>query len=172
MKRVTGVDLLSDLSEFFGSFGDMADGIRERAERVGELMADRRVTTFLVVTAPQRDPIDEAIFFIRRLRESAMPFGGAIANRVHDQDALTAGSGDVAGDLEALLGAGLGRKVARNFADFRLLAERDHEAIERLRQELRGEPLVLVPHLEDDVHDLSGLAAMNEHLFAPDTVRA
>jgi anion-transporting ArsA/GET3 family ATPase len=51
MKRVTGVDLLSDLSEFFGSFGDMADGIRERAERVGELMADRRVTTFLVVTA-------------------------------------------------------------------------------------------------------------------------
>src|SRR5947209_3748211 len=38
LKRVTGVDVLTDLSEFFTSFGDMATGMRERAERVGELL--------------------------------------------------------------------------------------------------------------------------------------
>ena len=31
---------------------------------------------------------------------------------------------------------------------------------------------MLVPHLDDDVHDIDGLRAMNEHLFAPDTVQA
>ena len=42
----------SDLSEFFTSFGDMADGFRERAERVDALIADSR-TTFILVTSPR-----------------------------------------------------------------------------------------------------------------------
>jgi anion-transporting ArsA/GET3 family ATPase len=170
LKRVTGVDLLRDLSEFFNSFGDMAEGIQERAERVGQLLGDRR-TAFLVVTSPQRDSIDEAIFFRRRLREGRMPFGGAIVNRVVDQELLE-GDGDVEDDLTALLGDKLGSKVLRNYRDYRELAGRDRESIERLRHEVGGDPLVLVPHLDDDVHDMSGLRAMNAHLFAPETVSA
>jgi anion-transporting ArsA/GET3 family ATPase len=170
LKRVTGVDLLRDVSEFFNSFGDMAQGIQERAERVGELLGDRR-TTFLVVTSPQRDSIDEAIFFRRRLRDGGMPFGGAIVNRVHDQE-LAAVHEDVSGDLSSLLGDKLARKVARNLDDYRALAERDRDSIDRLRRETGGEPVVLIPHLDDDVHDIDGLRAMNEHLFAADTVRA
>jgi len=170
LKRVTGVDLLSDLSDFFTSFGDMAQGIQERAERVADLLGDRR-TTFLVITSPQRDSIDEAIFFRRRLREGRMPFGGAIVNRVHDQE-LADGDPEVADDLEPLLGEKLAAKVARNYADYRELAERDRDQIERLRRETTREPVILVPHLDDDVHDADGLRAMNAHLFAPDTVSA
>ncbi len=169
LKRVTGVDLLRDLSEFFNSFGDMAEGIQERAERVGQLLGDRR-TTFLVVTSPQRDSIDEAIFFRRRLREGRMPFGGAIVNRVVDQELLA--EDDVADDVRALLGDKLGGKVVRNYEDHRALAVRDHDSIERLRHEVGSNPVLLVPHLDDDVHDIDGLRAMNEHLFAPDTVEA
>src|ERR687894_2505676 len=40
MKRATGIDLLDDLSEFFRSFGGMAQGFRDRAARVDELLAD------------------------------------------------------------------------------------------------------------------------------------
>ena len=170
LKRVTGVDLLRDLSDFFGSFGTMAAGIQERAERVAELLGDRR-TTFLVVTSPQRDSIDEAIFFRRRLREGGMPFGAAIVNRVHDQE-LTEGDGDVLDDLEALLGDKLARKVARNHEDYRQLAERDSEQIDRLAGETTEAAIVLVPHLEHDPHDMDGLRAMNAHLFAADTVSA
>ena len=171
LKRVTGVDLLRDLSDFFQSFGDMAAGIQERAERVAELLGDRR-TTFLVVTSPQRDSIDEAIFFRRRLREGRMPFGGAIVNRVHDQE-LTEGEDDVEGDLAALLGDDkLARKVARNYEDYRELAERDRDQVDRLAHETSGEAVVLVPYLEQDPHDMDGLKAMNAHLFAPDTVSA
>jgi anion-transporting ArsA/GET3 family ATPase len=166
LKRVTGIDLLKDLSEFFQSFGDMASGIGERAERVGKLLATRE-TTFLLVTSPQRDAIDEAIFFRRRLRDRHLPFGGAIVNRLNegpDSDV------DVSGDLEALLGEKLGRKVARNFEDQRRLAEHDRTNVARLRRELRREPLIAVPLLDDDVHDLDGLAELDGYLFAGEQV--
>ena len=169
LKRATGSDLLSDLSEFFGAFGDMAIGIRERAGHVNELMADRR-TTFLLVTSPRRDAIDEAIFFRRRLRKSRMPFGAAIVNRVHEGIHETANGDDVVGDLVALLGEKLGRKVARNFDDYRRIGDRDRANVERLAAELRGDPLVAVPLLDDDVHDLAGLAAIAGHLFAEEAV--
>jgi anion-transporting ArsA/GET3 family ATPase len=171
LKRITGVDLLHDLSEFFQSFGDMADGIRERAERVADVLASGE-TAFLIVTAPQRDAIDEACFFRRRLREGGMPFAGAIVNRVHAQEALDETPEELDADLRALLGDRLGHKVASNFIEYRELAARDAAQIARLRSELKKEPILLIPHLEDDVHDIAGLAAMNEHLFAADTVTA
>jgi anion-transporting ArsA/GET3 family ATPase len=171
LKRVTGSDLLSELSEFFGAFGDMAIGIRERAGRVNELMADPR-TTFLLVTSPRRDAIDEAIFFRRRLRESRMPFGAAIVNRVHEGIHEIADGGDVVDDLVALLGPKLGRRVAANFSDYRRIGERDRANVERLADELRGDPLIQVPLFDDDVHDLGGLAAVAEHLFAEKAVAA
>jgi anion-transporting ArsA/GET3 family ATPase len=164
LKRVTGIDLISDLSDFFRTFGDMAGGIRERAERVSELLADQR-TSFFLVTSPQRDAIDEAIFFHRRLRESKMPFGAAIVNRVHDLPDTHEDGSAVEDDLAALLDEKLARKVARNFDDYRLLAQSDRLNVERLFRELNGQPTILVPYLEEDVHDISGLIAMNEYLF-------
>ena len=67
MKRATGVDLLKDLARFFNSFGDMADGFRERAKRVDALIGDSR-TTFLLVTSPRAAPIEEAAHFHHKLQ--------------------------------------------------------------------------------------------------------
>ncbi|MDQ3935851.1 MAG: AAA family ATPase [Actinomycetota bacterium] len=169
LKRLTGVDLLHDLSEFFASFGDMAIGIRDRAKHVEGLLEDAG-TTFLLVTSPRRDAVEEAVFFRRRLRESGMPFGAAIVNRVHAGADTEVSGAEIEPDLQALLGEKLGHKVARNFDDYRTLACRDAENVARLERELRGEPIVRVPLLDDDVHDLGGLAAVNEHLFAGDAV--
>jgi hypothetical protein len=109
------------------------------------------------------------VFFRRRLRESRLPFGGAVVNRLNEGPVEEA---DVEADVEALLGGKLGRKVARNFEDHRRLAEHDRAQVKRLARELRGEPLITVPLLDDDVHDVAGLAAINEHLFAGDAVTA
>src|ERR687893_3067201 len=46
LQRVTGVDLLRDLSTFFRSLAGMIDGFTERARRVGALLSDP-ATTFL-----------------------------------------------------------------------------------------------------------------------------
>jgi anion-transporting ArsA/GET3 family ATPase len=162
MRRVTGVDLLEDLSEFFRSFGDMAAGFRERAERVNALLADSR-TGFLLVTSPQRDSVEEAAFFHHRLLDAGLPFSGVVVNRMHD---LVKENGRVAGEMEELVGAQLARKVVRNLDDYRRLGERDQQNLEHLRKKLGRKPMITVPHLDDDVHDVEGLARMNEYLFA------
>jgi anion-transporting ArsA/GET3 family ATPase len=159
LKRATGIDLLQDLSEFFQSFGSMAEGFRERAERVNELLGDSR-TTFLLVTSPRADAIDEAMFFHHRLLDAGMPFGAAIVNRVHEL-APTAGAADV----ERLLGPDLARKVERNAEDYRRLAERDRYTLEELSERLGRKPMIRVPDLDDDVHDLDGLAQIDRYLF-------
>jgi hypothetical protein len=73
---------------------------------------------------------------------------------------------DVAAEVEELLGAPLARKVARTWDEERTLAGRDRAALRELRSRLDGAPLIEVPRLDDDVHDLDGLARMNDHLFA------
>ncbi|HWH95064.1 MAG TPA: ArsA-related P-loop ATPase, partial [Baekduia sp.] len=62
LRRVTGVDLMNDLSVFFGALSGVLDGFRERAAGVKALLADD-ATTFLIVTSPEREPVEEAIFF-------------------------------------------------------------------------------------------------------------
>ena len=49
-------------------------------------------------------------------------------------------------------------------------SESDRANVERLLRELGRRPAVLVPYLDEDVHDIAGLVAMNEHLFAADAV--
>ena len=162
MKRATGVDLLTDLSEFFRSFGGMVEGFRERAREVNALLADER-STFVVVTSPREDSLDEAAFFHQRLHEAALPFAGVVANRVRLP--VPEHHADVATEVEELLGAPLARKVVRTWDEERVLAARDRAALDRLRKRLAGAPMIEVPRLDEDVHDLDGLALMNDHLF-------
>jgi anion-transporting ArsA/GET3 family ATPase len=155
LQRVTGVDLLRDLSTFFRSLGGMVDGFTERARRVGALLEDP-ATTFLIVTAPRHDPVEEAIFFHRKLRDAGMPFGGLVVNRLHVAPA---------GEVPAELGGALGGRVAAALDDLTALAAREAANVELLRAEL-GAPAVVIPELDDDVHDVEGLVRMREHLFA------
>jgi len=168
MKRVTGVDLLSDLSVFFRSLGGVVDGFAERAAGVKALLADP-ATTFIIVTSPQKEPVEEAIFFRGKLREAGMPLGGLVVNRVEpgvgEPEPLHPSA--VAEELAPVLGAALAAKVARTVADAQVLAARDVAAIARLRAELDEREPILVPLMDADVHDIAGLVAVQRHLFAP-----
>jgi DNA-binding transcriptional ArsR family regulator len=76
-------------------------------------------------------------------------------------------------ELVELLGDELGHKVASNLDDYEAMAARDRDNVKRLARELRSSsPPILVPHLEDDVHDIAGLIEMNEYLFAGEAVPA
>ena len=172
LKRITGIDLLQDLSEFFQSFGGMAQGFSERAQRVNQLLGDRR-TTFLLVSAPEREPIEEAFYFWRRLEEAHLPFGGIVVNKVHPDF----GTGDtaeheaLAADLERSLdgtrdAAELAAKVTENFERYRMLAERDRENMRMLTERLDEDCVLEVPYFDEDVHDVAGLAHVNRYLFA------
>jgi anion-transporting ArsA/GET3 family ATPase len=172
LRRVTGVDLMNDLSVFFAALSTVLDGFRERAAGVKALLADG-ATAFMIVTSPEREPVEEAIFFGGKLREAGMPFGGLVVNRVHP----LADDGDEEVDEAAIaaeLGgdAALARKVARTLREFRVLAHRDARAVERLRREIGDDDPILVPHLDGDVHDVDGLVLVHRHLFAEGAERS
>ena len=164
VKRIAGVQVMEDVSEFFAAFAGMTQGIRDRAARVEALLSGPS-TAFLVITSPRPDSVEEAICFRRRLAERGMPFGGVVLNRVHFRPGGFDGSVPRS-ELAEALGAMLGGKVARSLEDVKALAARDRRSAARLQQALGQAPVVSVPNLDDDVHDIAGLAALNELLFA------
>jgi anion-transporting ArsA/GET3 family ATPase len=167
LKRILGFDLLSDLAEFFNAFSGMVEGFQARAKRVDKLLADPG-TCFLVVCGPQGEPVNEAVYFHRKLVEAKLPFGGVIVNKVHyPAEELGESSNDLPATLAGKLGdEDLARRVAANFSDYQALAERDARNIKRLADELHTRGVIRVPYLDEDVHDLAGLAEINRYLFA------
>jgi anion-transporting ArsA/GET3 family ATPase len=173
LRRLVGFDLIADLQEFFTAFSGMVDGFRERAQRVNELLGDPG-TQFLVVCGPQGEPISEAVYFHRKLVEAKLPFGGVIVNKVHVLPDERGTSGpDIGAAVSELLGdAELGERVLANLADYRALADRDAANIDHLAAELQTQSVIRVPYLDEDVHDLAGLAEVNRYLFAGSEERA
>jgi anion-transporting ArsA/GET3 family ATPase len=172
LRRITGMDLLEDISEFLQAFSGMVGGFQERAKRVNELLADPG-TCFLVVCGPQGEPIEEAVYFHRKLVEAKLPFGGVVVNRVHFETELDPEAGeDVVEELtEALEDEDLAARAAASLADYSALAARDRRNIERLTAELRARRVIKVPELDEDVHDLAGLMEINRYLFATEPER-
>jgi anion-transporting ArsA/GET3 family ATPase len=166
LRRLTGVDLLEDLAEFFQAFSGMVGGFRERARRVNELLA-APTTSFLVICAPQGEPISEAVYFHRKLVEAELPFGGVIVNKVHFQEDAGEPGPELVAELAAALGdEDLAQRVERTYADFHVLAERDRRNVAHLAAEMRTRAVIQVPYLDEDVHDLAGLMEINRYLFA------
>ena len=168
--KVTGIDLISDLTTFFGLLGGMTDDFSERAAEV-EKMLRAETTAFVLVTSAQTAAIDEAVWFRRTLGESGLPFAGVIINRVHHDVQGDADPADLRAALADGLPADLVDRVAQTFADYHVLARRDQAGVQRLGAELGDQPLLLVPHLDDDVHDIDGLLRVHRFLFASDAER-
>jgi anion-transporting ArsA/GET3 family ATPase len=162
LKRVVGFDLLADVGAFLSAFSGMVDGFRERARRVSELLGDPE-TTFVVVCGPQGEPIEEAVYFHRKLVEAKLPVGGVIVNKVHYGNGAAGEAGDA---LRDLLDDELATRVASNFADYQALAARDARNVDHLARELQARRVIRVPYLDEDVHDLEGLLEIDRFLFA------
>jgi anion-transporting ArsA/GET3 family ATPase len=170
LRRVTGVDLISDLSTFFQLLGDMTEDFSRRAAAVQQMLS-ASTTAFVLVTSAQSEPIEEALWFRRTLDQSGLPFAGVIVNRVHHDLLGGLEVDDVNALLTGELGPSLAARVADNFHDYHQLARRDEANIGRLHEELGASPLLLVPHLDDGVHDIEGLLRVHRYLFASETER-
>ena len=107
LRRVTGVDLLTDVGTFFQLLGGMTRDFHDRATQV-EVLLRANTTAFVLVTSAEREPIDEAIWFHRKLEHGGLPFAGVIVNRVH-HDLLNGSEPD---DLRPALRQSLGANLA------------------------------------------------------------
>jgi anion-transporting ArsA/GET3 family ATPase len=162
--RVTGVDMLGDLSLFFRSLTGVIDDFGERTRGVAALLRDRE-TSFVIVTSPEPEPAREAVFLGDKLAAAGMAHDATIVNRVHDDGLDGHSVEDVKALLASELGDGLAARVAHNLADFDILVQRDRATVKRLSRELHEPHPLLVPHLDQDVQDLAGLARVASHLL-------
>ena len=170
LRRITGIDLITDLTVFFGLLGDMTNEFSQRAALVAELLrAD--TTAFVLVTSAAREAVDEAIWFAERLANDGLPFAGVIVNRVHHDLLGDREPRELSAALARTLTPSLAGRVADNFRDYHVLATRDGHNLSRLGAQLDSRLLVLVPQLDDDVHDIEGLARVHRYLFASQAER-
>jgi anion-transporting ArsA/GET3 family ATPase len=163
LSRVVGGEVLDDAVTFFTAFSGMEEGFKSRANTVFELLASPR-TAFVLVASPRRDTVEEADFFARRLAEADIAVRALIVNRMHPRfgDGLAEATRERA---QTLAGTDLGALYA-NLADFRLVATREEEHLAGLAERVAPAPVIRVPFLRTDVHDLSGLKEVGTHLFA------
>jgi anion-transporting ArsA/GET3 family ATPase len=163
--RVTGVDMLGELSTFFRSLSGVIDGFSERIRGVAELLRDPE-TSFLIVTSPEHEPAREALFLAEQLRVERMKCDATIVNRVHLHGLGGHSAEEVEASLASDLGEALARRAAHNLADFDVLARRDRDTIAHLGRELEERAPVIVPYLDEEIQDLAGLARIAGYLFA------
>jgi len=163
LEHLTGAGFLHDLSDFFQAFEGMYEGFRDRAAHVVNLLEDPG-TIFVLVTAPAPVSIDEALYFYQKLRDYNFAFSTFIVNRVHappfgpgaDLDQCLLG---LAGELRDAPGAAA-ESLARSASALQSLGERDRDSLLRLKRSVIEDDVDyrLVPSLDEDVHDLRGLA--------------
>jgi anion-transporting ArsA/GET3 family ATPase len=178
LERVTGFEVMRDISGFINSFSGLHAGFSDRAAKVDQLLKAGDCS-FVLVTSPNPSTVDEAQFFFRKLGEHRMPFGGFIVNRVHANPLEDTGARaewerlrlEPAGILTALGLTGtpaLAGAVAQTFDREQVLADADAIEITRLMTSCPGPHFWrMVPAFDLDVHDLSALARVNTYLFEP-----
>ncbi|HUR17512.1 MAG TPA: ArsA family ATPase [Acidimicrobiales bacterium] len=168
VSRVVGSEVIADAVAFFQAFEGMEEGFRDRAREVDSLLHSPS-TAFVVVTTPRRDAVEEGLYFTGRLRDYGFDVEALVVNRLHPRFGAGDGGGSAGADRErarTLAGTVLGALFA-NLADFRQVAEREEAHFATLAEQVAPAPVVRVPFLAGDVHDLAGLTELNRSLFPP-----
>lgn len=194
IEDATGVTALADVTDFFSAMTGLFEDFEPRVQRVTQLLRDP-ATAFLLVAGPDEQVLDQADYLAAQMSARGMPLKGVVMNRVHPHLAMGDGDGSVQAVTQlvteqlAALGSGpaagakpsrrtsgtqakgaaptLAERLARNFVAYQARARGDELRMEIFRQGLpRGVPLVQVPNLQSDVHDVAGLLQLHRFLFA------
>jgi anion-transporting ArsA/GET3 family ATPase len=163
--RLIGAEVLADTVEFLAAFEGMYEGFKRRAAAVLELLRSSDCA-FVVVTAPTPGSLEEAGYFIDRLRSGGMRAEAVVANRWHADGTVLPEQTE--GTIASLLEGGPEeRAVASMLADDvrrEPLQAAETDAIEAFAHRHDRVPIVAVPELPGDIHDVAGLRRVAAYL--------
>jgi anion-transporting ArsA/GET3 family ATPase len=171
LARFTGADFLRDLAAFMLAFEGMYDGFKDRAAKVKALLSSKDAA-FVLVTGPNVQVLDEALFFHKALRENGIETAAVVVNRF-ERDPLRYGGAETPQGLREALemnrlpdgGAPpLSERLASTLWEQATLADLDRRQVERMKHILEHVPVLTVPRLRRDVHDLGGLWQIDGYL--------
>ena len=159
--KVTGMDLLQDLADFFRDFEGMYEGFKQRADEVLDLL-QHPDSRFVVVTSPEPPPLREAKFFLERLQQEGLHAAGVVVNRIRPEvprdpsDTALERAADTLGDDGGPTDLAVAGSL-RLLGDVRRLAARQRRDVASALYGVDVRTLVEVPLLGGDIHDLDGL---------------
>lgn len=156
--RFTGTETLQQLADFMLNISGMNEGFRERAHQTRALL-EAPTTSFVLVTGPMPERLDEALYFHTLLQQNKMRVAALVVNRVHAP--VPAALWDEVARLPPAEQARFETTLKENDH----LARQDARGIAKLREACGATPLVLVPRFEFDVHDLRGLYETSDWLW-------
>ncbi len=160
LARVVGADVVDEAVAFFQSFEGMEDGFRSRAMATLDLLADDR-TAFVLVASPRGDTLDEARYFLDKLRDSDLSVAAVVVNRMMPPLST---SPERSAEISRLRLRGHLSAAAVSLADHTAAAAGDNQRVASLMDDVGPACLVRIPLLSSDVHDLRGLGEIAEHL--------
>jgi len=160
VRRLAGPQIVEDTVEFFRSLANIEPGLRRRAEEVSVLLrAD--VSSFVVVSSPRAEAISESEHLVGALRDGDFPFGGVVVNLIHPLPMpLKAKDRAILDDLDE---GPLADHVAWHDELFKL-ASAEREELAALADLAEDVPVVELPLLPVDVHDVEGLVDLADLL--------
>ncbi|HEX2175676.1 MAG TPA: ArsA-related P-loop ATPase [Nocardioidaceae bacterium] len=168
LSKVLGAQMLRDAQTFIAALDTLFGGFRARAEKTYRLLQAEE-TAFVVVAAPAADALREAAYFVERLTEDHMPLAGLVVNRVTQTHAAGLEQTTAAAAAQRLHEAGehpVTAHLLQLHAD-RMAAIANEEHLRRRFTAAHPRvPVVEVPALATDVHDLDGLRAVGAALGA------
>ncbi len=162
---VVGGQMLTDAATFVQLFEGMFGGFQQRAQVTYELLRSSR-TAFVVVAVPEPDAVREASYFADRLRAERMPVAGLILNRTHPPIADLSLSSTQAAIAYISGGAPLTAAVLAVHADRLTTRSQEIRIRTRLDRALPDLPVVEVPALAFDAHNLPALRTIARNLTA------
>lgn len=175
VERAFGISVLADIGAFFGSIQDLAGGFRERSQRILSVLQDPEITSFNIVTSPQRQSIDESLYIARKLDKLGLEMGFTVANRV----TMAAGLRSVE-ELETHPQRDIVEKQLQELnLDFASLnrvahltgamAQHDRDNLNGFQKQLpqarQGAPMVWIPFFPAEINELEGLVRLGRRLY-------
>lgn len=158
VKRLAGPRIVEDTVEFFRSMSGIEDGLRQRAVEVSALLR-RAGTSFVLVSSPRAEAIDEARHMSEALHLGGYPLSAVVANLVHPMPAACELEPSVAPEGSAL------RDQIEHHLELLALATAERDELRGLWAAADDSVVVReVPLLDHDVHALDTLAEVADVL--------
>lgn len=187
IEEATGLQALTEIASFFAAVESLVDGVTARSRKVRSLL-EARDTSFVLVTGPDEQVLEDAEGLVARMRDLGVSLKGVVMNRVQTSGAIDdpaafarggtlrerGGDGEegplavLREDLEA---AGIDAPLAQWMVET-LEARLLQAAAQSVRREAFEAALppdvsvCTVPEQRRDVHNLQGLATLVDLLGA------
>ena len=156
--RIVGAQALDDALAFFRAFDGMDAGFRHRAEQVVSLLRSPN-TSYVVVTSPNLETIDEADYFVSKLNEEGLSTAALVINRIQPSFADTGADINKRDDSVAEFS-----ELRRNLDQLNRRASDQAFSVAGLVAHVAPAPVMFVPLFAHDVANAGALGIVADYL--------